>query len=128
MKDTSGRSSDGKFTRGNDIGAAGKPKGCKNKITRQLETLLEEDGARIVDRVLQLALDGDPVALRLCMERLVSPKKDRTVTLEIPEMIDAKSISEAANAVVQAVAESQITPTEGVRLSSRSTACYAKNA
>ena len=33
MEEKIGRSSDGKFTKGNDIGVAGKPKGCLNKST-----------------------------------------------------------------------------------------------
>lgn len=62
------------------------------------------------------ALEGDSVALRLCMERIAPAPKDQPVSFSLPKMKNALDASEAAGSVVTAVSDVELTPIEATRL------------
>ena len=62
------------------------------------------------------ALEGDSVALRLCMDRIAPPPKDATVTFSMPIMSNAMDASVAAGSVLKAVSEGELTPIEATRV------------
>lgn len=49
-------------------------------------------------------------ALWLCLERIAPPRKDVPVSFGLPRIESAKDASQAAQAVLQAVSEGDITP------------------
>ena len=63
-------------------------------------------------RAVELALKGDGTALRLCLDRLVPPRKDRPVEIDLPAVQSAGDASNAMAAVVEAVAAGDLTPGE----------------
>jgi hypothetical protein len=67
-------------------------------------------------KAVELALDGDTTALRLCLERIAPPRKDAPVTFDLPSMQTAADAAKAAGAVLNAVAEGDLTPTEGAHI------------
>ncbi|MEE2526232.1 DUF5681 domain-containing protein [Hyphobacterium sp. HN65] len=107
-----GRNSDGTFGPGNP----GKPKGARHKATRAAQTLLEGEAEALSRKAVELALDGDVTALRLCLERIVPPKKDDAVLFFLPPMASAADISDVAASILKAVATATITPSEGERI------------
>ena len=62
------------------------------------------------------ALEGDSLALRLCMERIAPAPKDKSVSFSLPAMNDAMDASKAASSVITAVSEGKLTPIEGTRV------------
>jgi hypothetical protein len=60
-----------------------------------------------------MALAGDTVALRLCLERLAPPRKDAPVPFNLPPMEGAASASAAMGAILAGVASGDLTPGEG---------------
>lgn len=108
----SGRNADGTFGPGNP----GKPKGTRHKATRAALALLEGEAEGLTRRAVELALDGDTTALRLCLERIASAKKDAPVQFELPPMQSAADAAKAAGAVLDAVALGDLTPTEGAHI------------
>lgn len=100
-----GRSTDGTFTTGN----AGRPKGSRNRTTVAVLGLLEGQAEALTQRAVELALGGDTVALRLCIERLAPPRKDSPVQFPLPRMVTAHDAAQAAAAVLQAVSEGELT-------------------
>ena len=56
------------------------------------------------------ALEGDSVALRLCLERIAPAPKDQLVSFSLPKMKNALDASEAAGSVLTALSEGQLTP------------------
>jgi hypothetical protein len=63
---------------------SGRPKGSLNKHT-QLAHLIEDHAEALINKTVELALCGDPVALRLCIERLI-PKKSEKSTVTMPDL------------------------------------------
>jgi hypothetical protein len=62
------------------------------------------------------AASGDVTALRLCLERLVPPRKDRAVAFDLPAVVKTDDAAQALGAVLAAVADGTITPSEAVAL------------
>ena len=106
---TDGRGVDGKFGPGNP----GKPKGARHRATLAAEALLDGEAETLTRKAVDLALEGDATALRLCLERIAPRRKDAPVTFEIPPMETADDAVKAVSAIVQAVAGGEITPAEG---------------
>jgi hypothetical protein len=107
-----GRNSDGTFGPGNP----GKPKGTRHKATRAALALLDGEAEALTRRAVELALEGDTTALRLCLERIAPPRKDAPVTFTLPPMQSAADAAKAAGAVLNAVADGDLTPTEGAHI------------
>ena len=102
----------GQFTEGN----SGKPKGSRNKATIAIESLLEGQAEALTQTAISKALDGDSMALRLCMDRIAPLPKDNTISFTLPHMESANDASKAAGSVLKAVSIGEITPIEGSRV------------
>ena len=107
-----GRNTDGKFAAGN----RGRPKGSRNKATVAIEGLLEGQAEALTQTAISKALGGDSIALRLCMDRIAPPMKDKPVVFPLPRMHGAMDASEAAGSVLSAVSDGTLTPMEGTRV------------
>jgi len=103
------------FQKGNP-GGPGRPQGSKNRATLAVEALLDGEAEALTRKAVEMAKEGDTTALRLCLERLCPPRKDRPVRVDLPDMAGADDAAQAAGAILQAVAAGEITPTEGQAL------------
>ena len=110
--ETTGRDASGRFTEGNP----GRPRGARHKATRAALALLDGEAEALTRQAVTMALDGDATALRLCLERIAPPRKDAPVQFNLPRMETARDAATAAGAVLEAVAEGDLTPTEGAHI------------
>ncbi|HYA40879.1 MAG TPA: DUF5681 domain-containing protein [Syntrophobacteraceae bacterium] len=101
---------DGRFKKGRSGNPAGKPQGARNRSTAIAQSLLDGEAEALVRKVVELALEGDPVCLRICLERLVAPKKDAPVRIDIPEIGAVADLPKLISAVTQALSQGLITP------------------
>ena len=104
-----GRKTDGKFANGN----SGRPRGARHKTTLAIQALLDGEGEALTRKAVDMALAGDTVALRLCLERIAPPRKDGPVRFDLPPMESAASASAAMGAILAGVASGDLTPGEG---------------
>ena len=105
------------FKPGQSGNPAGKKPGTRNRATRALEELLEgQQGEALTQKAIDMALAGDTVALKLCLERIYPVRKDRPVTFALPPITSARDAAEIAAAIAQAVAAGQITPSEAAEI------------
>lgn len=103
-----GRNTDGTFAKGH----GGRPRGARNKTTQAVAALLEGEADKLTRKAIELALEGDTVALRLCLERIHPPRKDAPVPFDLPDMTGAASAALAMGAVLGGVAKGDLTPSE----------------
>jgi hypothetical protein len=108
-ENTAGKQRGKPFQSGNP---AGKPKGSRNATTLALETLLDGQATALTQKAIELALAGDMAALRLCVDRILPPRKDRPVTFDFPTITTAAEAAAALSAILGAVASGQVTPGE----------------
>lgn len=114
MPDNSTKNQRQGFQPGKSGNPKGKPKGALNHATRTVLALLDGEAEALTRKAVEKALDGDCVALRLCLERLCPPRKDSPVILGgIPKIQTAEDIPKVTARILEVVAEGTITPSEG---------------
>ena len=96
---------------------AGRPQGSKHQATLAAEALLDGEAEALTRKAVEKALEGDTTALRLCLERLVPPRRDRAVPIDLPSMESAKDALKAKAAIFAAVGCGQISVAEAQSLS-----------
>jgi hypothetical protein len=106
----------GKFKSGQSGNPRGRPKGALNKITLATQALLDGEAEALTRKVVELAKGGNPMALRLCLERLLPPRKDRAINFTLPKIKGAEDLPKALLAILEAVSQGEITPGEGQTL------------
>jgi hypothetical protein len=104
-----------KFRKGQSGNPSGRPKGAKDKRTA-LREILDNHSEELVGKAVELALQGDLSALRLCFDRLMPPLRSKDTSLIIEGMASADRPSLRANKVMEAVSTGSISPTEASSL------------
>jgi hypothetical protein len=106
------------FGSGNKFGK-GRPVGSRNTATLALQALLDGEGEAITRKAISLAKAGNERVLRLCLERLIAPRKQRPVQLKLPEDIStAEGLAPTHAAILTSAARGEITIDEAVQLAS----------
>ena len=75
-----------RFEPGQSGNPSGRPKGSRNKATLAVETLLDGEAEVITRKAIELAKKGDLVAIRLCLDRIAPPRKDRPIPFSLPAL------------------------------------------
>ena len=94
----------------------GRPRGTRNKTTLAMEALLDGEAEAITRKAIEKAKEGDMVAIRLCLERILSAVKSRPVEIDLPPVETAKDITAAHGAVIAAMAKGEITPDDAAAI------------
>ena len=108
-----------KTTRGKPFskGNPGRPTGSRNKARLTLEALLDGEAEAITRKAISMALEGDSTAMRLVLDRILPPRKDRPVLFTLPKLEVAADAIKATAALAEAVASGDLTPSEAAELS-----------
>ena len=106
-----------KWKKGQSGNPAGKKPGTRHRATLAIEQLLDGEGEALTRKAIELALDGDMSALKLCLDRICPPRKSRPIAIDLPDVKTCEGVSQAQAAIVQSVGEGELTPDEGQVLS-----------
>jgi len=98
-----------KFQPGESGNPDGRPVGSKDKRTQYRE-LFEPHADDLIQKAIDLALDGDTTCLKMCIDRLVSPfrAKDATITLDDIE----GTLTEKGEKIIAAMGNGEVTPSD----------------
>jgi hypothetical protein len=110
--DKTERKQSNRFCKGVSGNPEGRPKGARNTTTVALEALLDGQAQALTQKAIDLALAGDMTALRLCLDRIIPPRKDRPVTFALPAISSPAEAAATMAAILEGVANGDITPTE----------------
>lgn len=97
-------------------GNPGKPKGARHRVTLAIEELLQGEHEALTRKAIDKAMEGDMMALRLCLDRIAPPRKDAAISIDLPPIKTAEDTMTASAAVLAAVAAGEITPDEAGRI------------
>jgi Family of unknown function (DUF5681) len=110
------------FEKGQSGNPGGRQIGSRNKTTLAAASLLAGESEALTRKAVEMALAGDPTAMRLCIERVLPPCRERTVKFSLPPIEGVRTgetrrpsshdVSLAMNAVTSALARGEITPRE----------------
>jgi Family of unknown function (DUF5681) len=104
------------FRKGQSGNPSGRPRGSRNKTTIAMEELLDGEADAIVRKAVEQAKSGDPVALRLCLERIIPPRRERPINFELPSIQAPADALNATAALIAAVGAGDVTPSEAAEL------------
>ena len=104
------------FEKGLSGNPNGRPKGSRNATTLALEALLDGQANALTQKAIDLALGGDMAELRLCVDRILPPRKDRPVSFTLPTINSAQDAAAIVSSVLAAVAAGEITPTDAAEV------------
>lgn len=98
------------YIKGQSGNPAGRPKGARDKRTLIFEQLIPH-GDQLISKAVEMALAGDSVMLKACLDKLIPNCKpvDRTATLDNL----SGSLSQQGATVLTAIGDGQLTPPEG---------------
>jgi Family of unknown function (DUF5681) len=102
----------GQFEPGRSGNPDGRPRGSRNAATVALEALLDGEGEALTRKAIELAKGGDMAALRLCLDRILPPRKDRPITFGLLEIKNPEQAAATISTVLAAVAIGELTPGE----------------
>ena len=78
---------------------------------------MDGQATALTQKAIDLALAGDMAAIRLCLDRILPPRKDRPVTFALPPIESAQDAAATVSAVLAAVAAGEITPADAGEIS-----------
>ena len=97
------------FEKGKSGNPAGRPKGIQDKRV-EMRALLEPYASSLIEKAVQLALEGDTTALKLCVDKIVPSIKPISESV----LIEAdKSLAVTGKSVVDAMTSGCISVTSG---------------
>jgi len=103
----------GQFKKGSSGNPTGRPAGSRNKSTMACEELLAGQAEKLTQKAMEMALEGNIQAMRLCLERIIPVRTERCITLESRPVESVKDLPVQFQDILRAVAEGRITPGEG---------------
>jgi hypothetical protein len=114
------------FVKGRSGNPLGRQCGSRNKVTLAAAALLDGESEALTRKAVEVALAGDPTALRLCLDRLLPPVRERAITFRLPPPATLRNgeareplpgdVAAVMNAVMAALAGGEITPGEAERI------------
>ena len=107
----------GRWEKGQSGNPRGKPRGARNRATLLAEALLDGEAEALAGKAIEKALEGDGMALRLCLERVLPARKDRPISFSMPAIASARDAAKAMGALLAAVAAGNVTPSEAGEVS-----------
>lgn len=110
-----GRTTQGRFSHGNKFGK-GRPQGSRNAVSLFIDQLLEVEAEPITSKLVDMAMNGNITAIRLCMDRISPVKKGSTVMLDILPIQNISDTVLAMGMIISAVANGEITTREAIDL------------
>jgi|HubBroStandDraft_4_1064222.scaffolds.fasta_scaffold01067_10 hypothetical protein len=105
------------FLKGASGNPFGKRPGSRNRVTIIAEEMLDCEVRALTRKVLEMALSGDAVAMRLCLDRIIGPRRERPLRFDLPPIETAADLHAAMAAITAAVARGEITSGEAWELS-----------
>jgi hypothetical protein len=100
------------FHKGSSGNPAGRPPGARNRATLAVEALFDGEAEKLSRKAVEMALEGNAVALRLCLDRIAPPRRGRPITLDIGAVKTPADLADAQAVVLTAMAAGEITSEE----------------
>jgi hypothetical protein len=113
-KTAKGRPRGRAFRKGQSGNPNGRPVGSKNRSTLAAELLLDGKAEALAGKAVEMALGGDALIMRACLDRIIAPRRRRGVQVALPRIDNAEALAGAMTVVAAAAADGEISPEDAV--------------
>src|SRR6266481_181121 len=83
------------FKPGNKCGR-GRPRGSRNKATSLCQKTLDSHAENLTKKCVMMAYQGNPTAMRLCMERVIPARRQPTLRFKLPRSRTVDDVAAAS--------------------------------
>ena len=104
------------FVKGRSGNPRGRPPSHAHKAAWVGQNLIDRKTIQLVDGMIGRAQVNDRPSARWCADRLVPPRREAPVWLNLPPIEDRAGVKAALRAVATGVAHGDIPPAQGLRL------------
>src|SRR5690349_6485212 len=104
------------FEKGTSGNPAGRPQGARNRTTLAAEALLDGEAEALTRKAVELALDGDMNAIRLCLDRILPPRREQPIEFDLKELTSLHDAKDVIASIIAAVAAGKITLSQAAEL------------
>jgi Family of unknown function (DUF5681) len=104
-----------KFTKNESGNPLGRPKGIPDKRTTLLREF-ENDLPALLNKLKELAMDGDVAALKLMLDKLLPTHRPTHERISLPEFSEALGLTDKVNLLLNAIADATLPPDVGIQL------------
>ena len=102
------------FVRGQSGNPAGRRKGSSNSKNLLLfRSVLEEYGDQLVAKAINMALDGDPVMIKLCIDKMMPSYRAQDAPVVLSGFPHHEQPERQARFLVDAIVSGRISPSQG---------------
>jgi len=112
MSDNTEKKEETRFKKGQSGNPNGRPRGALNRTTLACQELLNGEAEAITRKAVKMALQGDLTAIKLCMERIIPPRKENPVNVDLPTIKKDADLPKFTTALLKAVTSGEITISE----------------
>jgi hypothetical protein len=91
---------------------AGRAHGSRNRATLFAQALFDNELEQLVRKAISCALEGEPMALKLCIERILAPRRHERPCFSMPPLATAEDAAKALAAIAAAAADGELAPAE----------------
>jgi hypothetical protein len=104
------------FRKGQSGNPAGRKRGSKNKSTLAAQVLLDGEAEALTRKAVEVAMTGNALALKICLDCLFPTRRERAVAFSLPRIENAEGLAAALTAIADATAQGELTPGEAFDL------------
>jgi len=105
-----------RFQPGQSGNPAGRPPGSRNKRTIIAEKLFDDSAGEVTAAAIKCATEGEPAALRACMDRVSPRLRHRPLDFALPDLATLADTPVAINAIAQGLAQGELDLDQGAAL------------
>ena len=102
-----------RFRKGESGNKAGRPKGIQDSRVK-LREMFKPHAEELIKKAVDMALDGDTTALRLCLERFIPPIRSESETVALGEL--SGSLAEQGQAIISAMGGGRLAPSQAAEM------------
>ena len=96
------------FQPGQSGNPSGRPQGSRNKATLIAEQLIDGQAEELVKMCISMAKKGDTTAMKIMMNRLIPPRRDRSIQLALPDVKTPKDVLNVIGTVIKSIGDGKL--------------------
>ncbi len=104
------------FQKGLSGNPNGRPVGRRNNATLAAQALLNGESEKLTRKAIELALMGDTVALKLCLERIMPAIKEMPVLFNMPAANKISDLPMITASILESVSNGDLLPGEAEKI------------
>jgi hypothetical protein len=101
-----------KFQKGESGNRKGRKHGSRNNATLAALAMLEGDLEAITQKCVEKAMEGDLMAIKLILDKVIPNAKERQLSVKLPKVEGAANLPVVLSVVLEMVGTGELTPGE----------------